>query len=481
MNKTKKEQIIAWLLVLAGAITYISLIFNNNIWLDEGFTANLVYTDMAGVLERTMNHTLPPLYNIILKLMTVIFGYKIFVMKLTSVIPMIIVMMLSATVVRKRFGAMTSYLFIIAVTVMPNMIYYGVEIRMYSLGFLFATGSGIYAFEVLEESNKKNWIIFTLLSVLAGYSHHFAFVTVGFVYLFLLIYYFFFERENIKRWFLCLLATFILYFPCMVVTLKQLKSVSGYFSMPEVTPSVFVKYARFPYTVGCTPVTILLAVIMVALVVAFILKKDKSKKDYYSFLCFVTYYGVLVFGTVVSKIMTANIFVDRYLFFAMGLLWLFPSIYIGTITEDITLMGIKISAKKLAYALLAFEIIIGICSYVREYGIEYQKGCDVLISYLNENVSENDVLYTDESNEELKFCLRVYEPKLEYCDTLDMALNIAKEKGSKVWVAENIADADTYRLDGTDKGEAAKNAQDKLVYINDYSFDRYTFSLFSIE
>jgi len=478
MEKTRKEKIIAYLLVLFGAIVYISLIFNNNIWLDEGFTANLVYTDMAGVLQRSMNDTLPPLYNIILKLMTDILGYKIFVMKLTSVIPMLIVMMLGASVVRKRFGAITSYLFILAIIVMPNMIYYGVEIRMYSLGFLFATGSGIYAYEVLMDSNRKNWIIFTLFSVLAGYSHHFAFVTVGFVYLFLLLYYFFFERNHIKRWLYCLLATFIIYFPCMLVTLKQLKSVSGYFSMPEVTPSVFVKYARFPYTVGCTPVTILLAVIMLALIVFFVIKKDKEKKDYYAFLCFVTYYGVLIFGTIVSKLMTANIFVDRYLFFAMGLLWMFPAIFVGSMAEDKVIL--KLSAKKIMYGLLAFEIIIGICSYVREYQIEYQEGCDELIAFLRENVKEDDILCTDESNEELKFCLQVYSPGLEYSEEFLNAINLANEKSATVWLAENVAEAEDYNLSSTDLGKEASELEEKLQYVGDYSFDRYTFSLFKM-
>ena len=174
-NTEKKENIIAWCLVIIGAIVYISLVFNNNVWLDEAFTASLVRTDMAGVLERSMADTLPPLYNILLKISTDIFGYKVPVMKLTSVVPMIITMILSATVVRKRHGFLTSCLFTIALFTMPNLLFFGVEIRMYSLGFLFATASGIYAYEFLVDYNKKNLIIFTVVSVLAGYSHHFAF------------------------------------------------------------------------------------------------------------------------------------------------------------------------------------------------------------------------------------------------------------------------------------------------------------------
>ena len=243
------------LVVICGAI-FISLTFNNNVWLDEAFTASLVDTDMAGVIKRSMADTLPPLYNILLKMSTDIFGYSIPVMKITSAVPMIATMLLGAVTVRRRFGYLTSYVFIIAVTFMPNMLFYGVEIRMYSLGFLFATASGIYAYEVICEPTRKNWCLFTAFSVLAGYSHHFAFVTVGFVYLFLMIYCFL--NKMLRSFFKCLLATFLLYFPCLIVTLKQLKSVSGYFSMPEVTAGVFLKYCRYPFTVGFTPLSILL-------------------------------------------------------------------------------------------------------------------------------------------------------------------------------------------------------------------------------
>ena len=203
------ENIISWLLVVIGAIVYISLTFNKNVWLDEAFSASLVRTDMAGVIERSMADTLPPLYNIILKISTDIFGYSVPVMKLTSVVPMIITMIVSATVVRKSHGFKTSALFTIALFTMPNLLFFGVEIRMYSLGFMFATIAGIYSYEVINNYSIKNLIIFSLVSALAGYSHHFAFVSVGFVFLFMLIYYFVLDRTNIKRWFYCLLITVV--------------------------------------------------------------------------------------------------------------------------------------------------------------------------------------------------------------------------------------------------------------------------------
>lgn len=480
INTKTKENLISFGLVLVGTIIYISFVFNENVWLDEAFTASLVRTDMAGVLERSMADTLPPLYNILLKLSTDIFGYRVMVMKLTSVVPMIITMLLSATVVRRRHGLMTSVLFTVALFSMPNLLFFGVEIRMYSLGFMFATASGIYAYEFVKDYNIKNLIIFTVVSVLAGYSHHFAFVSVGFVYLFMLIYYFFIERENIKRWFICLGLTIILYFPCLVVTLKQFKSVSGYFSMPDVTLPVFIKYARYPYTVGNTvsSITLMISVIGVAAyTVVKIINKLKEKNDsahmsniapkdtfvftdMYALSMFLVYYGVLVFGTIVSKIMTANIFVDRYLFFAHGMLWLFFAIEVGQF-------------KKYYYAFLAVVIFAGICGYIREYGFEYTTNPTELITYLEANVEEGDVLYTIEDNEEMAFCLPFYEEKLTNYEDLSEAVAASKDNNSDIWLAV-IDYSNDY-----DFAELSKYGL-KPEEPHEFTFDRYTFTLYRL-
>ena len=182
-----EKKVIFTAFILLSAV-YLSLVWNNNVWMDEAFTASLVHTDLAGVIRASMNDTLPPLYNIILKLATDVFGYTTPVMKITSVIPMILTLAVGAVTVRRRFGFSTAILFMMFVTFMPLMMYYGVEIRMYSLGFFFATASGVYAYEVISDPGRKNWALFTCFSVLAGYSHHFAFVTVAFAYFYLLLY-----------------------------------------------------------------------------------------------------------------------------------------------------------------------------------------------------------------------------------------------------------------------------------------------------
>lgn len=471
VNKDRKNQnIIVYGLVIIGTFVYISLVFNNNVWLDEAFTASLVRTDFHGVLQRSMADTLPPLYNILLKVITDIFGYNITVMKLVSVTPMILTMLLSATIVRKRHGFLTSVIFTIALFTMPNLLFFGVEIRMYSLGFFFATASGIFAYECITNSCLRNWAIFTVFSVLAGYSHHFAFVTVGLIYGYVLFHYLIKDIKNIKRFFICLLATFILYFPCLLVTLKQFKSVSGYFSMPDVTLSVFIKYMRYPYTVGFTPLSIILTLSVFALFIITVYKFIKNPKEerlFYSTILFLIYYAVLIFGTILSKIMTANIFVDRYLFFSIGLIWLFFAIEVS----ELNFKNENISKIVSTFSIVLL-ILSGIAGYIKEFQIEYSTNADSIDKYLETNTKPGDVLYTLEDNEEMAFCLPFYEENLTNYEDLEEALAVAESNNSSVYLS--VIDYYDYNFKELEKYNF------KAEYIDEFAFDRYTFKLYKL-
>ncbi len=288
----------------------------------------------------------------------------------------------------------------------------------------------------------------------------------------MLIFYIVADRENIKRWFLCLFATFILYFPCLIVTLKQFKSVSGYFSMPEITLSVFVKYCRFPYTVGNPVLSILLSIgviILAGLSIYNIMKKKNTMLNMYALVCFLILYGVLVFGTIISKIMTANIFVDRYLFFSVGLIWLFFSIEIN---ELYSIFKSKESSRYFLLIPFIFVILCGIIGYIKEYKIEYSESASEEIEFLNENVQDGDILYTIEDAEEMAYCLPFYNDKLTNIEDLDEAVSLADINNSNLWLTV----IDYYDYDFSELSKYSLTPE----YIGDFTFDRYTFSLYKL-
>ena len=476
-NKYASEVIqrgIAITLVVILSGIFISFIWNNNVWMDEAFTASLVHTGYIGVLYRSMMDTLPPLYNLYLKTMTLIFGYSIPVMKFSSVIPMIMTLILGMTVVRRRFGLKTAILFDMLITFMPLMIYFGVEIRMYSMGFFFATASGVYAYELVNDFSKKNLRLFVLFSVLAGYSHHFAFVSVGFVFLYLLLYYNFFEKQNIKRWFKCLLYTFVFYLPCLIVTLRQLANVSGYFSMPDVDLHLFIQYVLYPFMAGKLTGSVCCALLCFGaiVIVLFGICKNRSikKEDVYALLCFSIYYGVLIFGTIISKIMTANIFVDRYLFFSTGLLWLFAAIIYGK------------SDRRIYTAAVIAALIVGVCVYMVEYKTEYSNSADEEIKLLRENVKDGDVFLGLGGHEELENCIPFYSmvdedtPELRTVYSLKEGIEFLKVYSYNQMIIGVFEDYEFTDLDL----QLIEQAGLELEKLGDCDFDRYTCELYIV-
>ena len=471
LDKNEKKIIFTGFVFLSAV--YLSLVWNNNVWMDEAFTASLVHTDFRGVIARSMADTLPPLYNIILKLATDAFGYTIPVMKITSVIPMILTLFVGATVVRKRFGIRTALLFMLFITFMPLFMYYGVEIRMYSLGFFFATASGVYAYEIVCEPSAKNWTVFTLLSTLAGYSHHFAFVTVAFAYFYLLLYFIFLKRDKLKNWFWCLFATFLLYLPCLIVTLKQFSRVSGYFSMPDIDVAMFFQYCVYPYIIGIRPASLLCGLLMLSSLAVFvnnvIRKKNYRPADIFAICSFSVYYGVLLFGTVVCAVMEANIFVDRYLFFAAGLLWLFAAIML---TES----------DNMFYAAVTTSLIIGICSYSVEYKTEYGNSADEEIAFLRDNIREGDVYYSIGGHEEMQNCIPFYTyvdkqtAELTFVYPLEEAVKESDRRGSTLWITV---------LDGFEPDdeqiELLKDNGLSMIKMADFEFDRYKCEMYRVD
>lgn len=475
MNNTNKRingKVITYILAIVGIMIYISLIFNENVWLDEAFTASLIRTNFINVIERSIHDTLPPLYNILLKLSTDLLGYSVPVMKIVSILPMAGTILLGSTFVYRRFGIKTSCLYIICIVSMPQLLYYGLEIRMYSLGLFFVTGAGIFAVECIYTGKWKYFFLFSFMTALAGYTHHFALVSSGFVYLFFLIYCLWIRKDLLQKWILSASLALGLYFPCFLVTLKQMGSVHSYFSMPDITLPVLIKYMRYPFTVGFTPLTLLLAASMAFVLLRFFIY-PKNSVSFFLFSYFTIYLCVLIFGAVASWLMDANIFVDRYLFPSFGLLWLFFSIEVG-----------KLRAKEYGF-FLTLALLIGVVSYHNQYKLEYTEGIEEVLTFFDKNKDNYDGYLIPEGEYEVMECMTFYYPELIPYTWRDKEI-LRAEIDYTVEIEESPADIWQKNLFYiTEKKDSPippflKEKGYSTSWIQDFHFDRYRFSLYHL-
>ncbi len=470
------------LLVIIGSGLFISLIFNNNLWVDEAFTASIIRCPLPEVWTRTASDTLPPFYNFFGKLMTTLFGYSAPVMKFTSVLPMAGALLLAAFPVRSLFGTKTSLIFTLFLLSMPNFYYYAVEIRMYSWGIFAVLGAAIYAASALKSGSRRDWGLFSFFTVLSGYVHHFAFVSSGMLWLFaliLLLFHAFTDKNTAKHadlkkklisWCLSLLVTFILYFPCMLLTVYQIKNASSYFSMTPLTVHSFLSDLRFPFV---THFTILSALLLLAAASALLgglmLFFRKKRKDHFRALTGIlfaaVFFSTLLFGYAVSIAAGSSLFTARYLVPSLGVFWLGCSILmdlcIQSTTENVTI------SRFLYSGVIVLSLITGIVTYRSQFISEYADGVNRMTAFFDSALGPDDGYIIYENSYQIENCFRYYYPNLKKYEW-----DNADEIKGNIWF---------FAVDGFKKElEQAHNYGYNIQYIEHMTFDRYEFDLYRV-
>lgn len=158
----------AILLILALALVMRVVAINQSLWLDEAIGAeavkNFTYKGLFEHFLKADNH--PPLYYLILKLWTGIFGYSEISLRAPSVIFGLTTIFLTYLIAKKLIENKKSLIPPIATLMLATSqihIYYSQEARMYSMAAFFAVLT-IYAFLFIVEDAKKNfyWLIYSV-------------------------------------------------------------------------------------------------------------------------------------------------------------------------------------------------------------------------------------------------------------------------------------------------------------------------------
>ncbi len=139
------------------------------LWLDEAFTLHTSiqpWPAVIGLLDNT-----PPLFNIMLKIWTSLFGTGLSSVRLlpvligTSLLPVIYLL-------AKRLGGQKAGLAAAALAALnPMLVYYSQELRAYSLVFLLSALSYLSYIMLKERCTLSRASLYTLVSALMLYSH----------------------------------------------------------------------------------------------------------------------------------------------------------------------------------------------------------------------------------------------------------------------------------------------------------------------
>lgn len=381
LSKTKSNIL---LILLTGFITivYVSLIFNENIWTDEAFSIQLVgNNNLPGIIKGTANDVHPPLYYLITKAFISLLGSSFQIYKIVSIIPMLLTMLLSIIYVRPWFGTKSALLFTLFLNAFPCVMEYSVQIRMYSWCIFFITLAGLSAYGTYIEGSFRHWLVLTVSSLCACYTHNFAMISAVFIYLILGIALTIKHKSFPVKWLLSGIIVSICYIPWLFVLLKQTNSKVNNYWIEPVTGSTIIGYfndlfgSRLPFTTF-----IFIIIFVIAFILLILSKEITNDTRYYAIGLLLTPLFTAVVGILVSVLITP-FFIARYLLPCMGLIALSLAICLGT-------------AKNISYTLLCvfLSLMIG-NSYYTNYLDEYcSTHTDELLNYMDSNMSENDII-----------------------------------------------------------------------------------------
>ena len=178
-------EIIFWTIFLPLSTWYLfSGISRESIWFDESYSAAIIRHTFGEIWQISQGDSHPPLYFMALKWVSSFLGESISVLRGFSAAGVIALIILGLGPVRRIFGRYTAMAYAILILAVPGTLVMAQEMRMYTWAAFFVTGSVLFGYAAAAQNKPADWIKFGICSLLAGYTHYYAFLavmTAGFI------------------------------------------------------------------------------------------------------------------------------------------------------------------------------------------------------------------------------------------------------------------------------------------------------------
>ncbi|MBN1797753.1 MAG: DUF2141 domain-containing protein [Spirochaetales bacterium] len=232
----QKKYYIVWIgIFVAGAVLLFIGITNNNIWYDEAFTGCLVRHSFVDIVKISAGDNHPPLYFLITKIITFIFGNNAFSLRTASLLGVLALAALGLSPVKRIFGKKASMLFTFITVITPAFVGQALNARMYTWAAFFTTACVLYAYLAVTGGKRKDWIIFGIVTVLGLYTHVYLMLECLIVYAAVFVWLFFKDRKKLIPYFIIAASVIVLYLPWIFVVLSQASEVAKDFWIPAPT------------------------------------------------------------------------------------------------------------------------------------------------------------------------------------------------------------------------------------------------------
>jgi 4-amino-4-deoxy-L-arabinose transferase-like glycosyltransferase len=328
MVRTKKLSpgflLVWWGIMAAGAILMFTGITNESLWYDETYTGALVKQSLANIINITGGDNHPPLYYLILRIFTLIFGNTVFSLRVFSVLGALALAALGIGPVRRALGDRSGLIYTILTLTMPITVSMAQEARMYTWAAFLVAGSALYGFFSHLEGKTKDWILFAVFTVAAAYTHYYALLAVALVcavvFAAMVI-----KRKNLVPFLYTAAAIILAYIPWLFKLLGAMNRVKGSYWIPPVTGEVIQRAFTYPFsnkfTVPLMPGLPAFGFTIAAIIISWGILSQMAKKDKNVFMAVMamgTYLLTIITGIAASWLIRP-VLVERYMIPVLGL------------------------------------------------------------------------------------------------------------------------------------------------------------------
>lgn len=385
---------LAWICIFAiSSFLLLFRIGSDAVWCDESYSIAVASHPLPEIISSIAKDRHPPLYFLMLRPAYLIAGNSRIAARSISALGALAFISLGFFPLRRLWGNRGGIIFSILALSTPMLLFTGREARMYSWLPFFVTAMVIYGHIARTGNRKKDWIIMSLYTLCAAYTHYFGLLAASIYWSILLSTIAFnhitgrnTDRDDtqIKTSFIAALVIITAYLPWLPIAMQQFASVQQNYWIPPLSKANLLRALVFPFSVRQSAINqrniaIVIAVLFLSTFSVFAHIRAK-KKD--TFLCASTLsvYGLTFLATIILSLITRPILVDRYFSSVAGLLILCVSSLVCLTKNQL----VKI-------ATVTIYLLVNIPSALLVYTINNQGDLNQVITDLSGEVSKNDV------------------------------------------------------------------------------------------
>ena len=317
--------------------------------IDEQFTLAILNLPFNQAWKLIVNDVHPPLYYLILMAFKGLFNTLhvsidlLYLTKLLSLLPLVLLMLISCTKIRREYGWLACGVFMFGITAMNNIGEIFIIGRMYCWSVLFMVIAFIAYMGVLKSSSVKSWVLLTVSTILCMYTHYILVFPLFIMYLTYFMYISYndkLDKKSEKRKVIASMVVSILcYIPWIFTLIRQVSAINRtYIHTAKLSGDVLVNYLTC-FVLQDTRQLLdmvfwkfLVFVLLILIIVAFI-TEIKNFKNHEAFAIF-SGINIYIFTILLASFFVTFMFKGitvRYFVAVIAVLWLAIAILLSKI------------------------------------------------------------------------------------------------------------------------------------------------------